>query len=177
LNNFDYAERIVLKNFAISPERVTSKVYTETKKVRDGWSYEYDNKGNVKKDSLGNDIKIPKYKTVRCDVVETYQSKDIVAEAFVDIYKNSTRKLIKSYPFRTEGHFENIYRVAQGDIEALSEETRKTLGGQPVPFPDDFQMMYDAIPAIRSQVMPILKQAQTFIVQKKNKKLPFWWAL
>jgi hypothetical protein len=161
LNDYDYSARITLRNIVVSPQQIKENVITETKKVRDGWEYELDPRGNVKKDSLGNDIKIPKYKTIRCDVVESIQMKSIVVEGFVDIQQNSTRKLIKSYPITTQGNFQNISRIARGEIEALSEETRKTLGGQPVPFPDDFQMMFDAIPSLKIEVQRALKQAQS----------------
>ncbi len=160
-SDYDYSVKVVLRNMSISPERIKENVITETKKIRDGWEYEYDARGNVKKDSLGNDVKRPKYKAIRCDVIESIQFKDIIVEAYVDIYRNSTRKLVKSYPISAEGHFQNIARIARGEIEALSAETRKTLGGQPVPFPDDFQMMFDAIPAVKDQVHQVLRQAQT----------------
>ena len=45
------------------------------KDVEDGFTYQLDKKGNVMKDSLGNDIKTKKYKTLQCALIETIQSK------------------------------------------------------------------------------------------------------
>lgn len=54
---FDYQVNINIKEIAITPEKEKEREYTETALVKDGFEYVRDERGNVKKDSLGNDIK------------------------------------------------------------------------------------------------------------------------
>ena len=71
-NNYDsYIDTTVLYHYSIilniqdiliNPELVKQATTTESREVEDGFNYAYDSKGNVAKDTLGNDIKIPKYK-------------------------------------------------------------------------------------------------------------------
>jgi len=66
---YDYTILLTIKSIDISPEGVKEVHYTESKEIQDGFQYVLDDKGNVKKDSLGNDIKVPKFKTITCNVI------------------------------------------------------------------------------------------------------------
>ena len=65
---YDYTILLSLKNIEVSPELVKEKEYEESVEVEDGFQYVLDEKGNVKKDTSGMDIKIPKTKLLRCNL-------------------------------------------------------------------------------------------------------------
>ena len=72
-----YHYSVILKIYTIeiSPEELKEAASIETKEVKDGFDYILDAKGNVTKDSLGNDIKVPRYKTISCTITRFKQKK------------------------------------------------------------------------------------------------------
>src|SRR3972149_651794 len=94
--HYDYSVFVNLKVIDVSPELAKEKYYSESKQVQDGWEYKLDSKGNVIKDSLGNDIKKPKYKTITCNVVETHLSKTARVGGSLDYIDNHTNQLYKT---------------------------------------------------------------------------------
>ena len=100
--------------------------YTDSKKVEDGWEYVLDAKGNVMKDSLGNDIKTKKYKTISCDVIETVQKKESTIGAVVQFF-TANNELIQSVPVSSVANFQYISATAIGDLNALSDASRAKL--------------------------------------------------
>ena len=60
----------------VSPDLIQDKDLIEKKTVDNGFEYVLDAKGNVMKDTSGNDIKIKKYKEIQCTVIESHQQKD-----------------------------------------------------------------------------------------------------
>lgn len=153
---FDYTVLLNLKIIDVSPEQVKEKHYTEKKEVRDGWSYVLDEKGNVKKDTAGNDIKVPKYKTISCAVVESHQRKAAVVSGTLDYINNGSGQLIKTDPVTSEAIFEHLSALAIGDINALKPETRKLIGRTPVPFPPDGDLIMQASAHLKKMVKDIM---------------------
>ena len=98
---FDYTILVNMKVITVSPESEKQLFYEEKKKVRDGWEYELDDEGNVKKDTLGNDIKIPKYNTITCKVVEKLQSKSAAIIGSINYIDNRTNELIRTDPIKS----------------------------------------------------------------------------
>ncbi len=72
---YDYFVNINVRNIAVSPDQTMQRDSVIKKEVEDGFNYQLDKKGNVMKDSLGNDIKTKKYKSLQCALIETVQSK------------------------------------------------------------------------------------------------------
>ena len=64
---YDYAMKLSLREINISPEQVNEKQIIKERQIKDGYKYAVDTQGNVVKDSLGNKIKIDKFKTVKCN--------------------------------------------------------------------------------------------------------------
>ncbi|MEX0313622.1 MAG: hypothetical protein AB3N18_05555, partial [Allomuricauda sp.] len=64
---YDYALNLNFREINVSPEQVNEKEIIKEKMVKDGYEYVLDDNGNVAKDSLGNDIKVDKFKKVRCN--------------------------------------------------------------------------------------------------------------
>ena len=129
-----------LKAIDVTPERVHERTWEESKTVEDGWKYKLDANGNVMKDSLGNDIKEKKYKTISCRVMETTLNKSALVSGVLDFYDNGNKQLLRSEPITAQSDFNHVFCVALGDINALKEETRRRLG-KPLPFPNDLEMI------------------------------------
>ena len=154
--DYDYVIVVNMKNINVSPEAVKETNYTETKVVKDGFKYALDANGNVKKDSLGNDIKIPKTKTISCNVIETYQNKKAIIAGTLDYINNTNGQLMKTDPIASENFFEYRSSAAIGDIEALKPETKAKLGNHPVPFPSGFEMLLQAGQVLKGMVKDII---------------------
>ena len=163
MNSYDYVAKVFVNRITISAEREKETDHDQSKKIQDGYEYEYDTRGNVKKDSLGNDIKHPKYKTIFAVVTEVTQSKSLTMEGTVQIVKSSTRSVVSSNSFSAKDVFKNIYLRYKGNKNAISEQFRKKLGGKRVDFPSDFKMMDDVVPQIKQQVAYKLKAAKSSI--------------
>ena len=78
------------------------------KDVEDGFSYQLDKRGNVMKDSLGNDIKFKKYKTLQCALIETVQSKACRIDGDIEIVQVNPNKVLKKDPLGAQSSFEHI---------------------------------------------------------------------
>jgi len=72
---YDYFVNVNVRNVVVSPDQSQHLDSVLKRDIEDGYSYVLDKKGNVMRDSLGNDIKQKKYKTVQCALVETIQTK------------------------------------------------------------------------------------------------------
>jgi len=152
---YDYRVLVHLVKIDASPEQLLKNKYTDTKKVEDGFEYVLDAKGNVKKDSLGNDMKTKKYKIIACDVIETVQQKDGLVGATVDFY-TAQNELIYSYPISGMSHWQYMSAVAVGDLNALTDASRAKLAHTvPAPFISDEEIVFLA----GEQLKPYLKSA------------------
>lgn len=142
--NYDFTILIDMKSIIISPEQVSENNYKEEKELQDGWQYLLDKNGNVKKDSLGNDIKVPKYVKVGVNVKEVHQFKKASILGSLDYFNNNLNQLVKSENLVGENIFENHTATFFGDERALSPESRKKIGAPPKPFPNNAAMVFNA---------------------------------
>ena len=112
--------------------------------MEDGFDYVLDANGNVTKDSLGNDIKIKKYKTISCTVNRYQQKKAARITGSMNYYDNLSESKLKAEPIVSDALFEHFYTVAVGNLDALTPETRKELSTQAVPFPPSEALIIQA---------------------------------
>lgn len=141
---YDYRAVIELLNLAASPDRVSEREYEQRATVEEGWEYVLDDRGNVKKDSLGNDVKKPKKVEVTAKVLETVQTKAATLSAALNIIDLNTGVRVDSEELTAEALFENYAATFNGDKRALDEEARRKIGNRPVPFPTDEQLILEA---------------------------------
>lgn len=139
--NYDYNITMNLKVIDVSPEQLKETQYTKTKEIVDGWEYVLDDNGNVKKDSLGNDIKQDKLVTITCLVKEFNMRKGAILTGTLDYYNNITKQLMRSEPLKSESYFEHRWATARGDKRALDKETNELLKVQQAPFPSDMDII------------------------------------
>ncbi|MFH2143826.1 MAG: hypothetical protein ABIJ97_15485 [Bacteroidota bacterium] len=160
---YDYNVNVNIKIIDVSPEGIKEEHVTESKEIKDGFVYALDNNGNVMKDSLGNDIKIPKTKTIICYVIKTFQHKAAHLEGEVQYYNINAGKIIKTQAIAADQFFDNIFIVANGDLDALSESTKKMLGSKPLPFPTDFDMIFAAGDVLKKIIFDALYNNKNFL--------------
>ncbi|PJB14081.1 MAG: hypothetical protein CO118_10485 [Flavobacteriales bacterium CG_4_9_14_3_um_filter_32_8] len=161
---YHYSIILNLKLIDVAPEKVAQNATIESKEVPDGFDYVLDANGNVKKDSLGNDIKIPRFKTITCKVVRFQQNKAARVAGDLEYYDNATDQLIKTEPIASDALFENRYAVAYGNIDALSLETNKEINNtKPIPFPPDEALIMQAGEVIKKMTKDIIVKNKDFV--------------
>ncbi|RMG82074.1 MAG: hypothetical protein D6707_03640, partial [Bacteroidetes bacterium] len=138
---YDYIFFIKIRDISVSPEQVAEKEWVEQADVKDGWTYVYDENGNVKKDSLGNDIKVDKIIRVQANVKQVRQFKQARVAGVIDLINPYTNELLASEPLTSDVVFENNVVTFVGDKRALKKETLQMIGNQIVPFPPDETML------------------------------------
>jgi len=156
--SYDYEMLLAFKNIAVSPEQVREKQLVKEKVIKVGYKYATDAEGNVVRDSLGNRIKIDKFKTVRCDFFEFTQFKAAQVEGDVYFRDLKTAQQISNYPIVSEFVFEHVYANYDGDVRALEEDLLVLSKAVALQFPTNEQMVYDAGEDIKSKVKGLLRQ-------------------
>lgn len=141
---YDYNVVFKIRQIDISPEKIYERAYTDEKEVQDGFDYVLDTKGNVRKDTAGNDMKKPRYIRLRADVLEVFQSKAARLSGNLEVYDGDRRTLLHQRDLGTEVLFENYASTFKGDRRALTEDSRRRIGNQPLPFPRDEDMLVQA---------------------------------
>jgi hypothetical protein len=149
---FDHKVHLVVEIVDVGPEQVKEKEWVETKEIEDGYMYAKNSAGEYVKDSLGNRIKVPKYKEIQCKVIEVKQFKSSTFKGRIEILDMQTNQKLESDPININFVFDHLSYKTEGNIEALSKETKKELGNKPVPFPSDFQMIMDGTTEVKPVV-------------------------
>lgn len=156
VSSYDYAIEVHIQNVDIGPEQIRESQYEDIKKVQDGEQYVLDGKGNVVKDTLGNDVKEPRYIDAKALITKTEQTKVGTLTGIIE-YKDANKRSFKTFPFREDLVFQNFFAIMQGDQRALSKESKNLIGGRPIQFPSDLQMVMDASEIIKTNTFNIIK--------------------
>lgn len=152
--DFDYVVAVKFRHIEVSPGVVKERSYQETAEIEEGFEYVLDERGNVKKDSLGNDIKVPKKVLISAEVLEVHQRKAARIEGNIEILDGYTGSTLDTEPTFAENVFENYAATFRGDERALSEETKRRCGNRPVNFPTDGEMIL----VLADKFKPLLQQ-------------------
>lgn len=161
--SYDYKAIFRVTQIDVSPERVHERAYIDEKEIEDGWEYVLDHRGNVKKDSLGNDIKVPRKVIIRADVLEVFQSKAARLSGLVEIYDANRGARLDSEPLSTEILFENYASTFKGDRRALSEESKRRIGNAPMPFPRNEDMLVQAAERLKPNLKNELRRSRVIL--------------
>jgi len=141
--DYDYAMTLQLNRINISPEQIKEREIVREKEIVDGWKYKLDSKGNVMKDTLGNDIKIDKIIKVKARFSEFTQLKSTQVIGNVIYLDLKSNQLVDTFSIESEFVFRNIYAAFRGDKRALTKEDLNLLNNRRVTFPTNEQMVYD----------------------------------
>ncbi len=155
-NNFsyDYVIQLNLRLIRSTPGRYDTRTNTYTQTIDDGWEYELDARGNVKKDANGNDIKRKKTKTIKYEVKETTQTKSVFIDATLDYIYVRNNRIVRSIPIGVEQPFVYTYVTNRGDSRAYQGQDQRH-NDRPVPFPSDIDMIF----AARDNILAVVYQA------------------
>lgn len=155
--NYDFGIELNFETIQISPERISERQYTRKETIKDGYEYKRDRRGNIVKDSLGNPIKIDKYRDVTAVVTTTIQEKQVLVGGTVVYNDLKNSRSLKSFPLTTEFVFENVFAIYRGDDRALTPEDRTFINSRFLPFPNNEQMVFDAGTDIKNRFKEILR--------------------
>jgi hypothetical protein len=64
---------------------------------------------------------------------------------------------MQSIGFNENLVFTNIFAVLSGDERALTQESRRKLGGKPLPFPSNIQMVMDASNIMKGRLIETVR--------------------
>jgi hypothetical protein len=122
-----------------------------------------DKKGNVMRDTLGNDIKVKKYKTLQCALVESQQLKACRIDGDIVVIQANPDKVLKKDPIFAESSFRNVSARALGDIQALSADQIARTKTNPVPFPDDIEMVVRCTEPLKAAIRGAIYNNKRYI--------------
>lgn len=158
--DIDYNLGIVLnfREISFSPERISEKEFRRSAEIKDGWKYKVDRYGNKIKDKDGNFIKIDVLETVTAGVTHTIQTKSILVGGDVLYTDLNAGRNIDQHPLASEFIFENVFAKFRGDERALTEEDKRLIRNNFIPFPNNAQMLLDAGDDIKGRLQEILRK-------------------
>jgi hypothetical protein len=160
---YDYFVNVNVRTVAVSPDQTVQRDSVIKRDVEDGFSYLLDKKGNVMKDSLGNDMKQKKYKSLQCALVETIQTKACRIDGEIEVIQVNPNKLLKKDPIGAQSNFENISSRALGDTQALNARQLERTKTAIVPFPSDIEMVMRCAESLKMAIRGGVENNRRFI--------------
>jgi hypothetical protein len=160
---FDYFINVNVKNVIVSPDQTMQRDSVIKKSVEDGFIYILDKKGNVMKDSLGNDLKQKKYKTLQCALIETVQSKVCHISGDVEVIQMNPQRVVKKDPIGAQSGFDHVSSRALGDVQALNAKQLERTKTSPIPFPSDIEMVLRCSESLKIAIREAIQNNRRFI--------------
>ena len=163
--NYDYVIELNFESINVVQERTNTTSSVHSKTIDDGWDYEYDRRGNIKKDANGNPIKIKKTKQIKCDVLLTTQTKSLFLNARLNYIHTQTNRVAKSIPLSIEQPFFNEYVTYRGDKNAVDYQVLAKLpkNEKPLPFPTETDLINMSREQMAEMVLAALKDNDKLI--------------
>ncbi len=155
--DYNFGITLNFEEIAIRPERISEVTEQRSKVINDGWEYVRDRRGNILKDSLGNNLKRDLFITVVASVTYTTQEKVAFVGGDVLYRDVLARRDMGRFPLTSEFIFENIFARYRGDDRALTSEDLRFLKNNFIPFPSNEQMIFDAGEDIKLRLKEILE--------------------
>jgi hypothetical protein len=161
---YDYYINVNVVNVLVTPDQTITADSVIKRNIEDGFNYVLDKKGNVMKDTLGNDMKVKKYKTVQCALVETIQRKSCRIEGDVEVIQVNPNKVLKKDPIGAQSNFENVSSRALGDLQALNQQQLERTRSKVVPFPTDIDMVIRCSENLKMAIRGAIQDNRRFIM-------------
>ena len=161
---YDYLVNVNVKVVAVTPDQTIQRDSLVKKEVEDGFNYLLDKNGNVMRDTLGNDIKVAKYKTLQCALIESIQMKTCVIEGDVEVIQLNPNRIVKRDPIGAESSFRHVSARAIGDLGALSPAQLESTKVQAVPFPPDIEMVLRCSESLKMAIRGIMQTNRKHII-------------
>jgi hypothetical protein len=157
--DFDIRATLVINNLDVSPERELVKVHVNEKEIKDGYELLRDKKGRVRRDSLGNEIKVASFKKIRAKVTEIRRTKSMSLTGVIKYVDLRTGRRFRSETITTCVNFEDVACTFKGDKRALNSKWNTHLNSRILPFPSNFRMAMDAAEQIKIQFKNRIKRS------------------
>jgi len=161
---YDYFVNVNVKVVAVTPDQIAQRDSVIKREIEDGFSYVLDKKGNVMKDTLGNDIKQKKYKSVQCALIESVQRKSCRIDGDIEVIQVNPNKLLKKDPIGAQSDFEHISSRALGDLQALSPAQLERTRVKPLPFPSDIDMVVRCSESLKMAIRGAMQNNRRYIL-------------
>ena len=156
-NPYQYQINLIFENIIFSPERIIEREESIEKTVRITEA-QTDRNGEVKTDSLGNELTKEKNIKASGQLTTVSQNKTVSIAAQVDYINLGTGQKINDFKLDSQFVFENIFGSFNGDDRALNDEQKLLLNNKAVPFPSQEQMLFDASEDVKLKLKSILKR-------------------
>ncbi len=153
----DFSVNLKIQEIFVTPDGWQERRADYSKEIVDGWEYVLDARGNVAKDSLGNDIKRDKLVRVNATVMEMVQSKKALLRSRLEIVNERTGEQICSENIEVEEIFSHIARNIIGDDRALEPSMCTRI--QPLPFPSESDLIRDAFRGLKPKFVSEVRHA------------------
>ncbi|MAT89168.1 MAG: hypothetical protein CMC35_00630 [Flavobacteriaceae bacterium] len=150
--DYTYGIDLRLRELWVSPDQVSEQTFRRSKQVVDGYEARLDRNGNVVRDSLGNPVQQERLITVRASVTYTIQQKAARVGGEVMYFDLLGNQQIDRHPLGSEFIFENRFAKFRGDERALTDEDRRFISGNFIPFPSEEQMLVDTGTQLKQQL-------------------------
>lgn len=161
--SYDFQMRLRITDIVVSPEAVRERQYTDTKEIEDGREYVLDSRGNVAKDSLGNDITVPRKVTIAAQVLEVFQQKEARVEGVLEVVNLQNNNIVNRQSLNAAAIFENYASTFQGDKRALSDESRRRIGNIPMPFPTNEVLVLQAADQLKPALLERITEGNRWV--------------
>ena len=155
---YDFNLELNFRRIEVSPEQIREKEIIKERKIKDGFKYLLDDKGNHVKDSLGNKIKVDKYITARCKLYQFTQFKSSRVVGVVKYIDNKSNQIVERFPLESEFVFEHSYANYDGDKRALEDSFLDLIRVESVRFPSNEQMVYDTGTDLKQKLKHIISR-------------------
>jgi len=153
----DFSVNLKIQEILVTPDGGQERRADYSKEIVDGWEYVLDARGNVTKDSLGNDIKRDKLVRVYATVLELVQAKNALLRSRLEIINEKTGEQICSENIEVEEIFGHVARNIIGDDRALDPNMRTRI--QPLPFPSESDLIRDAFKGLKPKFVNEVRNA------------------
>lgn len=136
----DVNATLIVNQIHVSPERERVREFEESKEIKDGWKYKTGRHGKRLTDSLGNFIKVDKYRVVRALVTEVSRQKMARVDGMMRYTDANNGEVLKVNPISVNNQFDIRACNYRGDRRALTSSTRRRVSAHLRPFPTDHEM-------------------------------------
>lgn len=150
-DSFDFTAVLEVTEIDVSPERETIAHHQDSKRVKDGWKYAKTKNGKIKKDSLGNKIKIDVFKNVKANVTEITREKAGFVSGRFKFIDNTNGQILKDVPLASESIFNDYALQFNGDKRALCDHDLNRLKPNPLPFPFDTDLIISSTKILKER--------------------------
>lgn len=157
---YDYEIVLMLQDLDVSPERVRERTYIEEHEIEEGKKMLLDENNNVVKDTSGNIVYVPNIRLAVAEILEMEQTKAATVTGKVMLYDRRRRRLLDSDEVTADALFEHVAATFRGDREALSSESKRLMGSNPVDFPPDDLLLLEAAESLKPIVLRKIRRLE-----------------